>query len=230
MAKGRSGKVSDLSSMLHGYFADHSLLAKSREMLAAFVWAEAVGPWYAQHTQVTRVKDGTVMVHCDSAPRAQQLQLDSVEILRQLNERLGGEYVKEIRAASAQVGFGGAHHQLPPEEVEEFPEAAELAALEVPEDQAELIAALAEKLEAKQLRESFTAAMYNFARLQQWRRAQGYQPCARCGRLVAPGQKCSVCYVGRVPQQGRPDFDEDADVYGGRSGGKAIRRSHRTGR
>ena len=224
----RSARVSDLGSVLRKYFTDHGLLAKSREMLAAFVWAEAVGPWYAQHTQVTRVKDGMVMVHCDSAPRAQQLQLDSPQILQRLNDRLGGEYIREIRAASGRVGRGRAAPQLPAEETEQLPEAAELAGLKVPEEQAELIAALAQKLQDEQLRQRFTATMHSFSRLQQWRRAQGYQPCTQCGRLVAPGQKCSVCYVGRVPQQGRPDFDEDAYTYGGERGGKAIRRSHRT--
>ena len=206
----RSAKVTDLGSVLRGYFADHGLLSKSREMLAAFVWAEVVGPWYAQHTRVTRIRDGVLLVHCDSAPRAQQLQLDSAQILQRLNERIGGEYIKEIRAASGRVGRGRPDPVLAPEETEQLPAAAELAALRVPEEQAELIAALAEKLEDEQLRQRFTAAMHNFSRLQQWRRAQGYQPCGQCGRLVAPDQKCSVCYVGQMPQQGRPDFDEDA--------------------
>ena len=215
MNRKRSAKISHVTEILGEYFAEHGLLAKSQEMLAAFVWAEVVGPWYAQHTQVTRIKDGLLMVHCDSAPRAQQLQLDSADIRRKLNERLGGSFIKDIRAASGRVGRGRPDPKLCEEAGEELPEAAELAGQQVPQEQSEIIAALAQKLEDEQLRQRFAAAMQNFCRLQQWRRAQGHQPCRQCGRLVAPGRRCPVCFPGRMPQQGNPDFDESTESYGG---------------
>ncbi len=215
MSKKRSARISGLGQVLSDYLADHGLLGKSREMLAAFVWAEVVGPWYAQHTKVTRVRDGVVMVHCDSAPRAQQLQLDSPTILEKLNQRLGGEFIGEIRASSGRVGRARPEPQLWEEAGEELPDAAELARLELSEEESQIIAGLSGNLSDEELSRRFTAALENFCRLQQWRREQGYQPCAQCGRLVAPGRRCVVCFPGRLPQQGRADFDEDADNWGG---------------
>ncbi len=215
MNRKRSAKISGVSEILGEYFAEHGLVAKSQEMLAAFVWAEVVGSWYARHTQVTRVKDGVLMVHCDSAPRAQQLQLDSAEIRRKLNQRLGGDFIKDIRAASGRVGRGRPAPELAEKEAEELPGASELAQEQVSEEQCEIIAALSQNVEDEQLRRCFAAAMQNFCRLQQWRREQGYQPCAQCGRLVATGRRCVVCFPGRLPQQGQPDFDVSNGSYGG---------------
>ncbi len=215
MAKKRSARTSGLDEMLTDYMADHGLLAKSREMLAAFVWAEVVGQWYAQHTQVTQIRDGVLMVHCDSAPRAQQLQLDSDYIKEKLNKRLDGSFIKEIRATSGRVGRGRPAPTIAETEEEPLPSPAELAQLRVPQQDVDFIRALAEKTGDEGLQRQFTAAMTNFCRLQQWRRAQGYQPCPGCGRLVASDQRCPVCHPGRIPQQGNPDFDESYDNYRG---------------
>ena len=211
MGKKRSARTSDVGEMLTDYMADHGLLAKSREMLAAFVWAEVVGEWYAQHTQVTQIRDGVLIVQCDSAPRAQQLQLDSDYIKEKLNKRLDGSFIREIRATSSRVGRGRPTPTTAEAEDEPLPSPAELAQLQVPQQDVDFIRALAEKMDDEGLQRQFSAAMTNFCRLQQWRRAQGYQPCAKCGRLVPPDQRCPVCRPGRIPQQGNPDFDESYD-------------------
>jgi len=211
MSEERSARISDVGEILTDYMADHGLLTKSREMLAAFVWAEVVGKWYAQHTQVTQIRDGVLVVHCDSAPRAQQLQLDSDFIKEKLNQRLGGNFIKEIRATSGRVGRGRPEPTVAEAEGEPLPSPAELVQLRIPPQDADLVRTLAEKVDDKELQRRFSAAMTNFCRLQQWRRLHGYQPCSKCGRLLPPGQNCPVCHPGRIPQQGNPDFDETSD-------------------
>ena len=208
MNERRSAKITDLSEMLSDYLAERGLLAKSRETLAAFVWAEVTGDWYARHTTVTRIRDGVLTIRCDSAPRAQQLQLDSERIKEKLNERLGGDFVKEIRTSSGRVGRGRPAPTIAETEDESLPSSAELAQLQVPHQDADFIRALAEKMDDEGLQRQFSATMTNFCRLQQWRRAEGYQPCPECGRLLASDQRCPVCHPGRIPQQGNPDFDE----------------------
>jgi len=215
MSEERSARISDVGEILTDYMADHGLLTKSREMLAAFVWAEVVGKWYAQHTQVTQIRDGVLVVHCDSAPRAQQLQLDSDFIKEKLNQRLGGNFIKEIRATSSRVGRGRPEPTVAEAEGELLPTPAELAQIPLPQQDADFIRALAEKVDDEGVRRRFSAAMTDFCRLQQWRRAQGYRPCPECGRLVAPSQRCPVCHPGRIPQQGNPDFEESYDNNGG---------------
>ena len=200
MVNRRDGKITNLEEILDKYLAHHSILHKSRRVLAALVWAEVVGPWYNQHTTVTRVNDDIVTVKCDSAPRAQQLQLDSAKLLAKLNERLGGNFIKEIRATSARLGQGGEKSSPPAASPELSPPELSAAPLAPAEEQA--IQSLATEIEEPELRETFVGVMRNFCRMQRWQLAQGYKPCPQCGRLIEEGEKCAVCHPGRQPQQG----------------------------
>lgn len=191
----RDGKITSLDQILDKYLARHGLLGKSRQMLAALVWAEVVGPWYSRHTAVSRVHDGILTVHCDSAPRAQQLQLDSDKILGKLNQHLGGNHIKEIRATSGRLGRGSRGPSLPtPAPESGF---AKMAPKSLSAGQEQAIQDLAGEIAELELREIFVAVMGNFCRLEHWKRDLGYNPCPHCGRLIEQGKPCPVCYPGR---------------------------------
>lgn len=202
MVDQRDGKITSLDRILDKYLSHHGLLSKSRQMMAALVWAEVVGPWYRQHTAVTRVHDGILTVKCDSAPRAQQLQLDSDKILEKLNKRLGGSFIKEIRATSGRLGRGTQRLSMPEDSPE--PPAPQLASEPLSPGEEQTIQALAGEVREPQLRERFVKVMRNFARLQRWKENHGYTACPQCGWLIEPGEQCPVCHPGRPPQQGEP--------------------------
>ncbi len=198
----RDGKITGLNRILDKYLSRQGLMGKSRQMMAALVWAEEVGLWYRQHTTVTRAHDGILTVECDSASRAQQLQLDSDWIREKLNKRLGGNFIKEIRASSGRVG-----RSMPrPSIAEDSPAPAppKLASEPLAPGQEQAIQALADEIRQPQVREKFVKAMRNFGRLQRWQEAHGYTPCPQCGWLIEPGEQCLVCHPGRAPQQGEP--------------------------
>ncbi len=205
MVEKRDGKLTQLAPILDRYLARHGILHKSREILAAVVWAEVVGPWYSQHTTVTRVSDGVLTVQCDSAPRAQQLQLDSDRILEKLNQRLGGNFIKEIRATSGRLGRG----RQPGTGAGGTREAAlpELQAQPLAPDQEQAIDDTAAQIADPELRERFVRVMRNFYRLEWWKQAHDYQRCPRCGRLIEQGEKCAICNPSKQPQQGNPIDD-----------------------
>ena len=196
----RDGKVTALTQILDKYLASRGLLGKSRQMLAALVWAEVVGPWYGQHTTVTRIHRGILTVTCDSAPRAQQLQLDSHQILEKLNQRLGGRFINEIRATSGRLGRGRRSPSvLAPSGT---PEPPEIPREPLSPGQEQAIQELAAEIAESELRHRFMAAMRSFCRRQRWQQAHGYKPCGRCGRLIEQGAPCSVCRPGRPSQLG----------------------------
>ena len=216
MVDKRDGHISGLNQILDNYLASHSLLHKSRQMLAALVWAEVVGPWYRQHTAVTRVNAGILTVQCDAAPRAQQLQLDSSMILAKLNKRLGGDFIKEIRATSGRLGRGRQQPSVPADNGDELPPELSPEPLAPAEEQ--VIQGLASEIDDPELRERFVRVMRNFCRLERWKQAHGYKPCPQCGRLIKEGEKCMVCYPGRQPQQGEPEASPPRHLdnrYGG---------------
>ena len=92
----RHGQPQELEALLQNYLGTKGYLRQSREVLAALLWPQAVGSWYAQHTRVVDVSDGVLTVWCDSAPRAQQLQADAERILELLNRRVEEQFAAKV--------------------------------------------------------------------------------------------------------------------------------------
>jgi predicted nucleic acid-binding Zn ribbon protein len=61
------------------------------------VWTDAVGERNAAQGTPVRLAAGRLTVYCEHAGWAEELQLLGLMIARRLNERLGGEVVREIR-------------------------------------------------------------------------------------------------------------------------------------
>jgi len=199
---------------LEGFLREAGLLKVSREKLCAVIWSEVAGTWYARFTAVTRVADGILYVRCDSAPRAQQLQLDAPEIIRRLNERLGGELVKEIRPSSA----GSAHEKssLPrPPQAPPAPTEAELALLELSAEELERVRAEAQQVKDPKLRERVEAILIKQTRVRRWQADHGYTRCEGCGAYITAERR--FCLACRPPPPPRavddtagPEWDRDA--------------------
>lgn len=155
------------------------------------IWAEVVGPWYARHTRVVRVWEGIVDVRCDSAARAQQLQLDSAEIMRRLNARLGAPYVRQIRPSSGAVMHDRRQmpetlrRSLPPAPTEE-----ELAAIDLTPQEDEWIRQQASRIANDDAREAFKRAVRSHLKLRRWKLSRGWQQCSTCGELYDPCHGC----------------------------------------
>jgi hypothetical protein len=69
---------------------------KLREYRAWQVWDEAVGPQVAARARPVRIREGVLEVRVDSPAWMQQLQLLKPKILARLNERLGGEVIRDL--------------------------------------------------------------------------------------------------------------------------------------
>ncbi|NLO73852.1 MAG: DUF721 domain-containing protein [candidate division WS1 bacterium] len=199
-----------IEQALDGYLRRLGLGRRSREVLAAVLWAEAVGPWYARHTRVVKVEAGVITVHCDSAPHAQQLQADSAKILARLNARVAEQlheqprepYLREVRATSAFMGSGGAGPYGRQEEPEqpEGPRPAELDGIPLTAQEEERVAELAADIEDEALRRRFASALRTHLRLRRWQLGHGYRVCEGCGWLLAPDQtRCWTCEPPEPP-------------------------------
>jgi predicted nucleic acid-binding Zn ribbon protein len=210
-------EASNLGDILHGYLHQKGYTKHGAEVLAAVLWAETVGPWYAQHTEVERVENGAITVHCDSAPLANQLVADSDKILERLNrkvaEHLGAaappagpdgearQFIREIRAGSAHQKRGGGHFQpapAPPRRIA----AGEVASQQLTLEEEASAQELAGKIGDEQLRRRFLAALRASLRLRHWQRAQGWESCPECDRLLPPDEPvCLSCHPPAPPLQ-----------------------------
>jgi predicted nucleic acid-binding Zn ribbon protein len=71
------------------------------------VWPAAVGELVAAHATPTGERDGTLVVSCDAAVWAQELDLMGPELVGRLNAALGAEKVRALRCQAAPArGWG----------------------------------------------------------------------------------------------------------------------------
>lgn len=176
----RSNPTRRASQALQAYLKSTGLLEQSREGLCALLWPEVAGEWYARHTYVTSVRGPVVYVRCDSAPRAEQMQMDSPDIIKRLNEALGEEAIKEIRPSSA--GIGRDIRDVDTYEPDEppAPSEEELAEIRVPPDRIQEILELAGDLEGE-MANHLESLLLAQAKLDIWRSQHGYSQCPACG-------------------------------------------------
>lgn len=200
-----------ISSALNAFLDREGLLEMGRQELCAMIWSRVAGEWYGQHSHVTSVRDGVLYVRCDSAPRAQQLQLDAPEIMGRVNDELGEQYVREIRPSSAGVGRRRAPPEVREPEEPDLPGEQELAQIDVPPEQVrEIVDRVRELPDAA--RERVRELMMMQARLHTWRREHGYVRCPGCGAWHRDSPRyCMVCRPPEPPsnaggEEGLSDF------------------------
>lgn len=207
----RSHPTSKLGEALEGFLKAAGLFEIARENLCPVIWPEVVGPWYARFTQITRIHDGVLYVRCDSAPRAHQLQLDAPKIIARLNEKLGGDYIRELRPSTT-----GTAAQIAPHVQEDRPEPPgdeELERFELDQAEHARINALLAQVDDELLRQRLEHVLLRQARLQLWARENGYTQCARCG-VCYPGNRpyCYACQPAPPPPPPTED-EEESNPY-----------------
>ncbi|MCX7598359.1 MAG: DUF721 domain-containing protein [Armatimonadetes bacterium] len=187
-----------LGEVLRAYLGEGKLLGAAREHLVAALWPQVVGDWYARHTHVARVWEGVVEVECDSAARAQQLQLDSAEIMRRLNARLGEPYVREIRPGTAarpgsrkpDVAHGSRGY------VSRAPTQAELDAMALTDMEERWIQDQAAAIPDVAVREVYVRTLRTQLKLRHWKLDHGWVVCSKCGELYDSNEGCLQCRLG----------------------------------
>lgn len=92
-----------LAEVLHDELKGLGLAERLREAEIWRLWPAAVGPAISSRAQPLRIINGTLTVAVSSGPWMQELSFLKGMIREKLNERLGGEIVKEIVLKSGRV-------------------------------------------------------------------------------------------------------------------------------
>lgn len=192
----RSGRMALLSPALNEVLAEGGMLERSKSAVAAEIWPQVVGHWYAGHSSVIALKKKQLQVYCDSPALAQQLQLDQEIIVGRLNERLGGNYVTSLRPSSVGPRWQREQVRAHAELENPTPEEAELALVLVPEEELREIRERAAAVPDETLRAKFAALAEKMARLEEWKRLRGYRQCPQCG--ARHEELTELCYACRV--------------------------------
>ena len=194
-SKRGAGGGTRLGEILRRYMAAHGVETVAAEYVIPAIWPEVVGPWYARHTWVVRVWEGIVEVQCDSAARAQQLQLDSAEIIRRLNQRIGQQYVHQIRPSTAGRPQRRRDPHLSDANLPEIPvpAPAELEQMPLTEKDEQWVRESAAQIPDPVVRSAFEKAARTHLKMRAWKLAHGWAECPVCGELYPPGSACIYC-------------------------------------
>lgn len=92
-----------LAELLLEGLATAGLSGKLREVEIWRHWPEVVGPVVASRAQPLRIINGTLTVTVSSGPWMQELSFLKAVMKEKLNERLGGEVIREIVLRSGRV-------------------------------------------------------------------------------------------------------------------------------
>jgi len=189
----RVGRSATIGGLLEELLARTESRARVKEKLAALVWRDVVGEFYADRTRVSRVHQGIMYIGCESPALAHQLSLDAAEIARRLNRELAGPYIREIRPSTGYRARGEAQEGPAPRRRPKPPRG-ELEAIALPAEDVAAIEAEAAQIGDEDLRERFRKAAIADRRARLWREAQGYRPCRACEWLLPPeADRCGMC-------------------------------------
>ncbi len=91
-----------ISSALHGMrgnWQPDTPVAKVQSTWDALssVWAQVVGEYVAERAEPSKVINGVLTVRCSESVVADTLTLESEDVLKRLNERLGGDPITRLR-------------------------------------------------------------------------------------------------------------------------------------
>lgn len=92
----RKGKVEKLGSTIEKILADRGWGAKLKEYRVFSLWAKAVGPGIARHSQPASIRGRRLTVIVDSSAWMQQLSLLKPDIVAKVNDRLGPDGIESI--------------------------------------------------------------------------------------------------------------------------------------
>jgi predicted nucleic acid-binding Zn ribbon protein len=185
-------------SAVNGFLQSQELAQMLRPHLAKVHWATVVGPQVAGVTQVEAVRDGVLVVRVKNSVWANELTLLKTDMLRRLNLELGGRVITDIHFKAS----GLARNKKKSEPIsEKTPTKAELARIMLSEETRVRVETALRSITEEALRGRIRQVMLHAARADEWKRRQGWLPCAHCQALTAPTgieamPLCDLCRSG----------------------------------
>jgi predicted nucleic acid-binding Zn ribbon protein len=187
---GRAGHAAD------AWLGSQDLMLALRPHMAKVYWNEIVGEQIAAVTQVHSVIDGILTVRVKNSAWCQELTLLREDVLRRLNLKLGGYVLQDIKFK------GEGLYPVTPEPVPIGPVLPKNDEIDGMLPSPEAITRADQKVQGiadPVLRERLRATLLRVARLEDWKRDQGWLPCPYCGTLTSPESclweepLCTVC-------------------------------------
>ena len=179
--------MNSLSEVLESALKRLDLAEAALEARAVMLWPQIVGEQMARASEAQRVVGGTLIVTTRSSVWSQEFSFQRPLILRKLKERLGKEFVKDLRFTVGPIrGVVAPAGKRAPSD-------AEIRRIELPTAEVERIAQ-ASRGEDPELSQAIRRALTHEAQIREWQLRHGARECARCGAAYRTSQAvCPAC-------------------------------------
>jgi predicted nucleic acid-binding Zn ribbon protein len=196
--KGLSPAIGAVNALLQS----HDLAQTLRPHMAKVCWAEVVGPQVAAVTQIERLQNGTeLVVRVKNSVWANELVLLKGDMLRRLNQTLGGKVLTDIHFKAGGLLRDDKTAAQPDPAVPTAPLDEELVRIALsPEAHARIERTVA-GIKQDEWRARIRRILTRAAQTELWKREHGWLPCVRCGTIAFPTPRravhlCPLCRVG----------------------------------
>jgi predicted nucleic acid-binding Zn ribbon protein len=179
--------MNPLSRVLEEALKKLDLTDAALEARAVMLWPQIVGPHMAKASEAQRVRGGTLLVVTRSSGWNQEFGFQKGAILRRYRERLGTDFVKDLRFSVGPVrGSPVAPAGQPPPD-------AEVRRIRLPEARIEEIRR-ASATDDPELSQAIRRALTHEAQLRQWHLEHGARACPGCGAAHRSARDlCPAC-------------------------------------
>lgn len=166
--------MNSLAEVLEAALKRLDLQDAALEARAVMLWPQIVGEQMARASEAQRVQAGTLLVVTRSSVWSQEFSFQKPAILRRYRERLGKDFVKDLRFSVGPVrGVAAAQSvRTPPEE--------EVRRIELPREEVNRIAR-ASAAEDPELAQAIRRALTHEAQIREWQLRHGARACPKCG-------------------------------------------------
>jgi predicted nucleic acid-binding Zn ribbon protein len=142
------------------------------EQTCISAWDEIVGERIAAAAQPEFIKDGKIFVITKSPTWANELSFFKEDIIKRLNERVGGRPIKEMVFRAGKIEKKAKENEIEPEIME-----IDLTGEEIKEVER------AVKETAPELAGPAKKMLTEILKYDKWKQKKGWKPCKRCGAL-----------------------------------------------
>ena len=157
------------------------------EARAVMLWPEIVGPQMGKASEARSIQAGTLLVVARSSAWNQEISFQKSIILRRYKEKLGKEFIKDLRVSI------GAVRGVVEKPGGDAPSEAELSRIKLPADELEAIRKAADT-DDLELAQGIRRALTREAQIRIWRLQHGAKECSRCGAVHrTPRDLCPAC-------------------------------------
>jgi predicted nucleic acid-binding Zn ribbon protein len=158
------------------------------EARAVMLWPQVVGPQMARASEAQKVQGGTLVVITRTSAWSQEFSFQKSHILRTYKERLGQEFIKDLRFVVGAVR--GVADPL----AGQGPSLSELRRIKLPAAEVTQIREASAASGDPELAQAIRRALTHEAQLRLWHLEHGAKECPRCGAAFRTSHAaCPAC-------------------------------------